>query len=372
MMPSTHSKKEALPTGGVLLFAFLMAGVAWPCRAGSGTEAASFLDIPVGARAASLGAAYSALATDAYAPTWNPGGLGFLDSAQLSGQHLSYLESVHYEYLSFAKPLQKGRSVGISAQYLGTGDMPETDRTGQSLGDFSSRYGAYAVSFGQTLGERLSLGLTAKWVNAKISDVSANAYAADVGAMYRLGEKATLAGVVTNVGSKLKFLNEGGTLPMAFKAALAVRPDSRWTGALEGVYRKTGLASAHAGVEWRPIQMVSLRAGYRTDTTKELGAIAGLTAGMGLEIWGQELAYAWVPYGDLGNTQYFSLLVRFGEAEKAKRNLIHYQNIKRDRNARQIERTDPEYQQLMQLLSDQERELITQSQGPSRGGGSPR
>src|SRR5467141_60454 len=57
----------------------------------SGTEGAAFLDIPVGAGPAALGSAYSALASDAYAPVWNPAGLGFVSGTEIAGQHLSYL-----------------------------------------------------------------------------------------------------------------------------------------------------------------------------------------------------------------------------------------------------------------------------------------
>ncbi len=85
--------------------------------ASSGEEGAAFLDIPVGAGPAAMGGAYSALANDAYAPTYNPAGLGFLDSTQLSGQHLSYIDSIAYEYLSFVYPMKKGKSLGVSAQY---------------------------------------------------------------------------------------------------------------------------------------------------------------------------------------------------------------------------------------------------------------
>lgn len=61
------------------------------------TESASFLNIPVGARPAAIGGAYTVLAYDAYAPTWNPGGLGMAKASELSGQHLSYLESITCE-----------------------------------------------------------------------------------------------------------------------------------------------------------------------------------------------------------------------------------------------------------------------------------
>ena len=52
-----------------------------------------------------MGAAYTALANDAYATTWNPAGLGFLEFTQLAGQHLEYLEGIHYEHLGFVHPV---------------------------------------------------------------------------------------------------------------------------------------------------------------------------------------------------------------------------------------------------------------------------
>src|SRR6266704_1716444 len=97
--------------------------------ASSGTEGASFLDIPVGAGPAALGSAYTALATNAYAPVWNPAGLGMLSGNELAGQHLSYLDSMHYEYMSFVHPFDKShesnvhRGLGFSVQYLGSGDI---------------------------------------------------------------------------------------------------------------------------------------------------------------------------------------------------------------------------------------------------------
>ena len=79
----------------------------------AGTSGASFLDIPVGAGPAALGSAYSALATDAYAPVWNPAGLGSISGNELAGQHLSYLESIHYEFLSFVHPLDDARNSDV-------------------------------------------------------------------------------------------------------------------------------------------------------------------------------------------------------------------------------------------------------------------
>ncbi|HVO33566.1 MAG TPA: PorV/PorQ family protein [Elusimicrobiota bacterium] len=343
-----------LLTGAVLA---LMLG-RLPVYASSGTEGASFLDIPVGADPAALGSAYTALANDAYAPTWNPAGLGFVPDTQLAGQHLAYLDSIHYEYLSFVRPIKNSdgetvRGFGFSAQYLGSGDIAGTDVYGNSTGNFSTHYGSYNIAYGQAIGDKLSLGMTGKWINAQIDDVSANAYAVDFGSIYKMNEHLRLAATLTNLGSKLTFLSSGDSLPLSFHLGGAYTLNPQWMFAAEGVYAGTGLASFHAGSEWRPIESVSLRVGYKTDTLDGLSPIAGLTVGMGLHLWGQELAYAWAPYGDLGSAQYFSLLARFGANTEEKRNLIEYQDIKTHRSVQQQDKSnEPEYQQLMQLLSD--------------------
>jgi len=332
-----------------------------PVHAGAGTEAASFLDIPVGGRPAALGDAYAALADDAYAMTSNPGGLGFVNTTELAGQHLSYLESIHYEYMSLVHPIHQGSTVGISAQYLGSGDITQTDTTGMTVGQYSTHFAAYSIAYGQRLGERLGIGATAKVIDAAIAGVSARAWAGDIGALYKATDKLRLSVGGTNMGTKLTFLSDGGTLPLAAKVGAAYQLFNSLLISLQGDYPKTGLASGHLGVEWKPIEMIALRAGYRTDTTKGLDAMAGLTTGLGINVWGQELAYAWVPYGDLGNTQYFSFLARFGgDAAAARRNLIQYQTMKRSgsKDVKMVP-SDPDYQQLMQLLSDQDQEFFT-------------
>ena len=285
-------------------------------HADSGTEGASFLNIPVGAEPAALGGAYSALATDAYAPALNPGGLGRVDGFQLAAQHLAYLQSINYEYASFVCPFQGKRAFGASVQYLGTGDLQATDNFGNTDGSFTSRYGAYAFSYGQTVTSKLSLGVTGKIVEAKIDNVSAHALAADIGSHYQATDKLTLAGVLTNAGGKMKFIEQADPLPLAFHAGGAYRASPVLTFSIEGVYRQNGLASLQAGIEWRPVSQFAFRAGYRTDTIKDNSSLAGISLGAGFNIFGQTLSYAWVPMGDLGNTQYVSILIRLGGHSK--------------------------------------------------------
>jgi len=343
----------------------LLVGSSHYVLAASGTEGAAFLDIPVGAGPAALGGAYTALATDLYAPVWNPAGLGFLDSTQVGGEHLSYLESIHYEHLGFVTHFKSGTGIGVSAQYLGSGDIPGANLSGAAESNYSSYFGSYNLAFGQSVGERLSLGLTGKLINAKISDVTSTAYAADLGALYKVVDHVTLAATLTNLGSKLKFLNDDSSLPVEGHVGAAYAPNSHWLASLEGVFPKSGPASAHLGLQWQPLELIAIRAGYKTDTTKELSAMAGMTVGAGLTLWGQELAYAWVPYGDLGDTQYFSLVIRFGADAKARQNLIRGQDIKK---GKAVKGEDVEQQQLMLLLKDeQERNALAPAVGVTAG-----
>jgi hypothetical protein len=321
--------------------------------ANSGTESAAFLDIPVGAGPASMGSAYTALAQDAYAPTVNPAGLGFLTSTQFSGQHLAYINSNHYEYLSAVHPLRPGRGVGVAVQYFGTGKIAATDVDGNPAGTFDSQDAAYSAAYGQALGENLSLGVAAKYIRAQIAGFSAGTGAADLGAVYKIDRRLTLAAAMQNVGGKLSFLSESDPLPSAFHVAVAYRPSLRWTVALEGVYARTGLASGHLGLEWRPVERISLRTGYRTDTVKGLSALAGYTAGLGLHFLRHEIAYAWVPLGELGDTHYLSLIVRFG-GEDGEEQVIDFREIKSYRAAsgHEADASREEIDQLMELLRD--------------------
>ncbi|MFA5975395.1 MAG: PorV/PorQ family protein [Elusimicrobiota bacterium] len=294
--------------------------------AAAGTEAASFLDIPVGAGPASLGAAYSARAEDAYATVWNPAGLGFLECPQLAGTHQPYLESVHYEYLSYVHPLgtkepvtgRTRRGFGSSIQYLGSGDLDRRDEIGTPMGTFSSYYAAYSLAYGQRWRDHWSFGAAAKAITAKISDASAMTGAADLGVLYKPMDRFSLGAVAANLGPNLKFVNEGDPLPMAFRLGGLYALDSDWNVSAEGVYRRTGLLSGSIGAEYIYEDVFTVRCGYNTSHTKELSLMSGFSSGFGLFLWGQELSYAWVPFGELGTSHYFSLVLRFGQTQSSR------------------------------------------------------
>lgn len=290
---------------------FLALAAPWlALNAATGREGASFLNSPIGAEPTSLGGAYSALAFNAYAPAWNPAGLGRITGAQMAAQYLSPLPSSYNAYLGFAYPFGQTRAIGATLQYLGTNSTESTDISGNTTGDFSSHYGAYGISYGQSITNKFSLGGTGKLIEAQIDDVRAQTFAFDLGALYRATPNLRVAGVVKNVGGGLKFLSQSDPLPTAFHLGGAYKASSHVIVSLEGVYRLTAPASLHTGVEWKPFEQIALRAGYRTNTPPGQ-PLAGLNLGIGFNVMGQRLSYAWAPLGNLGETQNLSLLIRF-------------------------------------------------------------
>jgi hypothetical protein len=352
-----HTETTILRRASLLLFA-IVSGFKFALAAG--TDSAAFLDIPVGAGPAALGSAYTARATDAYAPVWNAAGLGFVEGSEIAGQHVNYLESIHYEYLGGVHSLGKGRGLGTSIQYLGSGDMSGTDINGASIGSFSSHYAAYSLAYGQTLIDNLAVGLTGKWIDAAITGIHASAFAADLGGLYRPLPNLQVGAAVANVGTKMKFLQESESLPIQGRLGFVYQLNRQWDGSLEGVFRGSGPQGGHVGIQWKPVSMLSLRTGYRTDTTKQLGALAGFSTGLGLFWHGQEFSYAWLPYGDLGDAQYFSVVIRFGQKADETRNLIQYQTIHKhslafgDKNDVWNQGSTMTDEEIMQLLQQNE------------------
>lgn len=193
------------------------------CWAVAGTEGASFLNIPVGAGPAAVGGGYSALATDAYATVYNPAGLGFLPSSQVAAQHVAYLGTEHYEYLSGVHSFRGNSAWGASMQYLGSGDIAQTDAAGNQIGDFTASFASYNLSYGQRLTEQVSAGATMKWIHGKLSDVTANSVAGDFGVLYKPLPGWTVASTLMNAGRDLKFLTVGDPLPLGWHIGTAYR-----------------------------------------------------------------------------------------------------------------------------------------------------
>lgn len=302
----------------VLPAAALAACMALPAAAGSAKVAASsgqFLEIPVGARAAAMGAAYSAAAQDATAVYWNPAALTAVTARSAALMHASLFGELNMEFAGYAQTFKDLGSFGLGLQRLDAGSIARTDQYGLAAGG-SVNPGDTAISLAYARKvSGFSAGVCAKSISSELSG-KASALAADLGVLSPayLDGRLTLALGAQNLGGKLKYDQVSENLPSNVRLGGAFKAAGNWLFALDlnlpnnnGVY---GAAGAEKHFAFKGFG-AAVRAGYNTRTAGAAGGLTGLSTGFGLDMAGLRLDYALLFSGDLGEAHRVSLVYDF-------------------------------------------------------------
>lgn len=288
-----------------------------------GTSGAQFLKIGSGARAGGMAEAYTALANDAYAAYYNPAGLVQIRRGQLAGAHTAYFEDISHDVLIFAYPFgrDEGRSaLAFGVYHLGVGDIDR--RVGDStdpVGTFGASDDAYAVSYARRVAPNLSLGITGKYISQSIDSFDGHAWAGDAGVQYVMNPEAehvvSLGASVRNVGGRSGYVaGNDDPLPSSVVFGMAYRQSPALKLVIDaGKYRDTDPYGAIGGEYAHAFNADvsgALRAGYNT-LRHDAGGLAGLAAGVGINFNHANFDFAWQPFGELGDTFRYSLVVKF-------------------------------------------------------------
>jgi hypothetical protein len=261
-----------------------------------GRTAADFLMIGHGARAASLGGAYTAMASEATAAYWNPAGLSGLEGSEVTFGHFAWFQDITVEQASFGFPLGESFSGALSATYVNYGTIQGYDISGQSSGDIVAYDWAGGISLAMALSERLSFGLTGKYVSQRLDDITASAFAGDIGIRFS-GESFAIGATVVNLGSEMKYDQATEKLPTAARLGVMFRPFSEAVAtSLEIEQRLQGDLYVRQGIELGFDEMYFLRAGLDYLPAQDGRRLAtGISAGAGLRLSFAEFDYAFTP-----------------------------------------------------------------------------
>ncbi len=268
---------------------------------GSGTTAASFLKVAVGARAAAMGEAFSAVVNDTTSLYWNPGALVQVKDREFSATYNQGFTGIYQGYRGAALPIWGG-TVALGVNYVNMGKMEGRDEWGEPSGEFSAFDRQVSVGYGNQISPRLGVGLAVGLIESNIDDDSKSAYSGNLGILFSLSESVSLALVGQNIGTSL------GTdpLPFTIRGGVAVKSGSLILAA-DLVNPSDEPVYYCAGLEWWLVKMLALRLGYRSN--RSIGS--GITAGLGIQRGKVQFDYAYVPYGELGTTQRVSLSFKF-------------------------------------------------------------
>ncbi len=298
---------------GILILAATAAPPA-ALAADPGLTVLSFLKLGAGARAASMGDAYVAVAGDATATYWNPAGLLEIAHNDASGTHNAWIQDLRHEFLAFGN--HTGRlAVGLSFIGLYTPDIEGRDATGAVTGHFGYSDDAFGVSAAYRLSEALGVGGTARYVRESIvgtdkGDFSLSGAAFDLGGTWRTPvEGVTAAAVLRNLGGQMHYNFSGAQsfdLPTTFDAGLAYRraamPNGTLTVAADFLTARGDNGSMRFGAEYAFHNQFMVGAGYKSNLDNE-----NVSFGVGYEN-GIRIHYAFTPlYNDLGNSHRISL-----------------------------------------------------------------
>lgn len=292
------------------------------CFAGGvGTTGAQFLKIAPGARPSGMGGAFSAVADDLNAIYWNPAGLALQKDRQASASYIKYFQGVNIGFLGYSQEAFGYGTLGVGFNYLTVGDIERraTD-VDTSVETFGANDMAVYLSYGSTslLGrfvENLNFGMSLKYIKQTIDTENASSYAFDAGTLYKTPIKHLSASLgVYNVGSKVKFVEESDSLPMDVRLGAAYKffQETFLVAADLDDYINDERIYSQLGMEYTFNKAVSIRAGYKfgMDSNK-LGGAAGIGTGFGVNVWGVQLDYAYVPFGELTDTHRVSMSAKF-------------------------------------------------------------
>jgi hypothetical protein len=181
----------------------------------TGTNGASELLIPVGARDIGMGGSTTALTSGPEALFWNPAGIGGIrNSVTLFASHMSYIADIGVECASVAVDFSEFGVLALQLKALSIGDIPVTtvntpDGSGQY---FSPRFLTFGLTYGRQLTDRIRVGATVNLISEQMADVSATGFSFDMGVIYDnlAGIKGLSFGVVVkNIGPQMKFEGTG-------------------------------------------------------------------------------------------------------------------------------------------------------------------
>ncbi len=284
----------------------------------TGTAAAQFLKLGIGAKNAAMGNASVSNLCGSDAVYWNPANLAPIEQKTVSFSHTAWFENINYEWVSFAVPFEKNGTLAVALQYVSYGTMAKINSYAVTEGSFSPADTALYLSYARSYGS-LQFGANLKYINCKI-DNSASAFAVDFGTNFDLSDgKTSVAAAVSNIGTNIKFNNESEKLPVLLKTGISSYVTDNLLLALDLNFPNDNNLYFNAGGEYL-FSLSSqtdffLRAGY-DGRNKDIPGLNWLNTGFGINYMDFSFDYAFVPYGDLGMTHRFSFSVKFGEVVK--------------------------------------------------------
>jgi len=314
-----------------------------------GTTAATFLEIPVGARAVGMGGAFVGTSDDVTSLYWNPAGAARLQQREVTFNHTAWIADMSFDYAGLAVPLGGFGTLGLSFTSLTMEDMAvRTVERPEGTGEmFSAGSFAVGVHYARNLSDRFSIGITGKYVSERIWNMRAEAFALDVGTLFTTDffKGMRIGATISNFGSDMRLSGrdtrtfhpidptklgsndripqnielDSWPLPLNFQFGIATdlvkSPDHVLTVAVDALHPSDNYESLNVGAEYGFLDFLQVRGGYHSLFL--IGGEGGLSLGAGVKtgLFGNNVQarvdYAYSDFGRLSGVNVIAISVFF-------------------------------------------------------------
>ncbi|NUM82429.1 PorV/PorQ family protein [bacterium] len=311
-----------------------------------------FLKVPLGARETALGMSGLTSTNGASAIYWNPANVSAADRPTFAFSYLNHFAGISSNYAGVSFPLSDVGVFGVSFNYMSYGDIVKTteDAPDGSLGHYAPYELALGFTYSKQITDRVSGGVTFKFLNSKIDLVDASGIAFDFGFTYNTGYRGLKLGfAATNIGPQSRYEGDGlvrqqtiadpsgstaflrfGSEPFELPAAvnfgasmeLYRNEQNAITGMLEQNINSFQASRTNMGLEYGFQNMFFARMGYTSTLKKDRdyktgkASTAGLTFGGGIDYkfndnLGFTVDYGYLDMGQLDATHRFTVGIKF-------------------------------------------------------------
>ena len=177
------------PAGIVAPVALALMALAGSPARGDDAGTRSIFASGAGNRALGMGSAFVAVADDASATVWNPGGLGFAPRLQISAAYTNYYDlGLSETFVGATAPSWRWGAAGMSLRHFGADGIERRDDRNVLLpGDVTDSETELALAYGHSMGEAFGLGGALKLQRQSLAGLSGGGIGADLGVMVQPG-----------------------------------------------------------------------------------------------------------------------------------------------------------------------------------------
>jgi hypothetical protein len=260
-----------------------------------------FLKIETGARAAAMGGAMTLAGYDAFAVFYNPSGLARMDNdISLMAGLTQWIADISYNSFSATYKYGEVGTFALHGTFADYGDiegaqLDATSTTGyRKTGNIDVGAYAFGVSYARNLSEKFSVGGTVKYVGQNLGESKLNTgetkenkvtgFAFDFGTIFYPGWKSFGFGMsIRNFSAEFEYEKESFELPLTFNIGVSMNvmdlfdmQEETLLLSLDAVHPRDYTERIKVGAEYLLMDMVAIRAGYKTNHD-----IEGFSAGFG-------------------------------------------------------------------------------------------